>query len=277
MTILNNKFDGVNLQVHYNLGLFCFVGIDEYGKEIIELIEPEIKLDMFFYLSSNKFQTFITEKYLNIEINGTIIFANGNECLCYKFKSGQFIKIFDLNGNLIKRHNKGGYSANRFARIAEESRHSYVVRICDKIKKFVNSENLDANIIIYGSDEIVKMILDQCPYKLFDGGFLNFNSLTIKNTKHWLKILEKIQDKNYDTIYQEILENLELKPDLLDFDPLNKNQMKYYIDLDTNDMYKLNDNQIPLLSNSKYYSQLKCFQYIGVKFFKYETDLDQIN
>lgn len=37
-------------------------------------------------------------------------------------------------------------------------------------------------------------------------------------------------EKNYDSIYKEIFEYLELNPDMLDFDPANKDIMKYYIE-----------------------------------------------
>lgn len=189
----------------------------------------------------------------------------------YQFVHGQFVKIFRLNGNLIKRHNKGGYSANRFARIAEESRHIYIVRICDRLREFVNSNlsnKQEEQIWIYGSEEIVQMVLKSSQIKLIYGGFLNFNSNTISNIKYWLNIITKSQEKNYDTQYKEILEYLECNPDILDFDPANKNEMKYFIEKKTYEQNKLNkQNQIPLITNSKYYAQLHLFEYIGVKFF----------
>lgn len=202
LTILNQKFSNINLNIHYQLGIFCFVGINEYGEEIIEFIEPDVKLDLFYYSCSNKFETTLLSKYIGTKYSGTIIFANGEECLGYQFVRGEFVKIFGLNGNLVKRHNKGGYSANRFARIAEESRHLYVVRICDRLKDLiVNQEtstststlqnNEPTNNWIFGSEEIIQMILKQSPIKLSYGGFLDFNSSTISNRKYWLEFLTK--------------------------------------------------------------------------------------
>lgn len=281
LSILNQRLSNINLNTHYGLGLFCFVGINEYGDEIIELIEPDIKLDLFYYSCANKFETHITTKYIGSNIMGTIVFANGDECLGYQFEQGQFIKIFGLNGNLVKRHNKGGYSANRFARIAEESRHLYVVRICDRLNELKNeSDNRELNIHIFGSDEIVEMVVKQSPIKLTNGGFLNFNSNTIKNSKYWINILNKSVEKNYDVQYMEILEYLELNPDMLDFDPINKNTMKYYMEKKISEQTKLNSNQIPLIVSSKYYAQLMVFDYIGVKFYNYQInepdDVDNI-
>jgi hypothetical protein len=272
LTILNKRLSNVNLNTIYNLGIFCFVGINEYGEEIIEFIEPEIKLDLFYYSCANKFETDITSKYIGTNISGTIIFVNGDECLGYQFITGQFVKIFGLNGALVKRHKKGGFSANRFARIAEESRHLYVVRICDKINELVNKSEKEENIWIYGSEEIVQMVLKQCSHKLISGGFLNFNSNTIRNTKYWLDVISKSQEKNYDSIYKEILEYLELNPDMLDFDPSNKDTMKYYLEKKSTDINKLKPNQIPLMVNSKYYAQLMVFDYIGIKFYNYQIN-----
>ncbi len=194
-----------------------------------------------------------------------------------------------MNGALVKRHNKGGYSANRFARIAEESRHLYVVRICDRIRELKNNTNntnntnnidnqRELNIWIYGSEEIVGMVVKQSPVKIIDGGFLNFNSNTIANTQYWMGVLSRTLEKNYDTQYKEILEYLELNPDILDFDPANKDTMKYFMEKKLIDLNKIKPNQIPLITSSKYYAQLMVFDYIGVKFYNYQLpDDDEFN
>lgn len=280
MTILNQKFSNINLNIHYQLGIFCFVGINEYGEEIIEFIEPDVKLDLFYYSCSNKFETTLLSKYIGTKYSGTIIFANGEECIAYQFVRGEFVKIFGLNGNLVKRHNKGGYSANRFARIAEESRHLYVVRICDRLKDLVINKEISTsqndetnNNWIFGSEEIIQMILKQSQIKLSYGGFLDFNSSTISNRKYWLEFLTK--KENYDNYYKEILDYLVTDPYMLDFDPKNKNSMKYFMivnkNIQDNKSY-LEKNNIPLLQSSKYYSKLCMFEYIGVKYYNYDID-----
>ncbi len=271
LKILNQRLTSINLNTHYLLGLFCFVGINEYGEEIVEFIEPEVKIDLFYYSCSNKFETSFISQYIGINIYGTIIFANGNECLGYQFIKGDFIKIFGLNGNLVKRHNKGGYSANRFARIAEESRHLYVVRICDRLRELETKNNW-----IWGSEEIVQMILQQSPIKLNHGGFLDFNSNTISNRKYWLEFLT--QKENYDIQYKEIIDYLATNPDMLDFDPINKETMKYFIEKnEPKDFKKFKPNQISLNPSSKYYAQLVMFEYIGVKFYSYQIENDNDN
>ncbi len=205
-------------------------------------------------------------KYIGTNYSGTIIFANGDDCFGYQIKSGEFVKMFGLNGNLVKRHNKGGYSANRFARIAEESRHLYVVRICDRLRELDTENNW-----IFGSDEIVQMILKQSPIKLNHGGFLDFNSSTISNRKYWLEFL--IPKENYDSQYKEIIDYLATDPDMLDFDPGNKESMKYFILVDSKKTKLKNiQNQIPLDITSKYYPKLCMFEYIGVKYYNYQIE-----
>lgn len=277
LTILNQKFSTLNLNIHYKSGIFCYIGINEFGEEIVEFIEPDIKLDLFYYSCSNKFETSFISKYVGNNFTGTIIFVNGDDCLGYQFKSGEFIKIFGLNGNLVKRHNKGGFSANRFARIAEESRHLYIVRICNRLRELDTEINW-----IFGSDEIVQMVLKQTPIKLNNGGFLNFNSSTISNRKYWLEFLTP--KENYDSKYIEILDYLTTNPDMLDFDPKNKESMKYFIFVEKktqsneyliDNKLKNNKNKIPLDISSKYYSQLYMFEYIGVKYYNYQiNDID---
>jgi hypothetical protein len=68
----------------------------------------------------------------------------------------------------------------RIARLAEETRHIYVVKIID----YLNELDRDCKTLLYGSNEITGMILSMktllCPvsYK----GFLKFDMNTIKNT-----------------------------------------------------------------------------------------------
>lgn len=71
---------------------------------------------------------------------------------------------------------------------------------------------------------------------------------------------------------------MELDPDMLDFDPVNKNKMKYFINkLESDQIDKLEQNQIPLLTSSKYYSKLVIFKYIGVKYYNTQLFENEIN
>jgi hypothetical protein len=253
----------------YKNGLFIYVGIDEFDEEIFELIEPKVKCDIFYYNCGNKFDTHIVKKYLETH-SGSIIFANGKECIIYEHKN-EFIKKKHINANLIKRHKKGGQSQVRFGRLAEESRTHYVSYIIDHLNQITTKNNW-----IFGSDEIIGMIMERkndiyVPIK--KGGFYDFDSNSINNASHWLKYLTQIDDDKNDKIYEQILYYLDTKPDFLDFDPTNAKNMKWFITkLPLSNELLNSESNIKLISTSKYYSRLDIFDYIGVKYFNYEIE-----
>jgi len=272
LTIIQQKLVGTRT---YELGICCFVGINEYSDEICELVEPDSKITQFYYSCANKFHIEPAEKYIGTNVSGVLVFANGNECLCYQYVSGQFVKLFGINGNLTKSHKKGGFSANRFARLADESRHAYIVRIADRIRDLVNENlaietNLSDKIWIFGSEEITQMFqtywagLSQV--KIMSGGFLNFNSNTINNTQYWLDFLSKPNPNEFESYYKQIKFLLDTNPDMLDFDKSAKSEVKFFIEKNTSK--NLLQNQIPFpTSTSKFYIDLILFEYVGVKYF----------
>ncbi len=262
-----------------NLGIFIFAGIDEFGEFIYKTISPVIRCDIFVYNCSNRFDTSFVSKYM-LEIDGSIIFASGDETLIYSFdrQLGIFKKIKQINGNLIKRHKKGGQSALRFSRLAEESRQTYTTHVID----YINALN-NTNIYIFGSQEIVEMIVEKKSSKnqIINGGFIEFNSDTIKDTKRWIGLLSNKSNLNlFDNKYEEIVSLLETNPDALDFDPKNKDQMKWFVELKDSSAspveqvcLRANAKNIPWPNkSSKYWTRFNGFEYIGVKYFTYQID-----
>lgn len=240
--MLNNKIN--------TNGIIIYAGTNEYNVEILKTFTPKISLNQFYY---NCGKQFIVDRFVELfnDIKGYIIFANGDCCNIYKFESS-FIKIKSINGNLIKRQRKGGQSAVRFSRLAEESRHEYVIHVIDYLNLLRNE-----NCWIFGSNEIVKMILErkELLIKLNYGGFLDFNNDTINDTRKWLSYLNK--EEVDETKLKEIVLLLDTNIDMLDFDEKNKLEMKYYFDY----------NEIHKYKNSKDYERIKLFNYIGVKYF----------
>ena len=232
-------------------GVIVYAGVNEYNKEVFQTFVPKIKLNVFYY---NCGKTFVIDRFTNLfnDVSGNIIFANGDNCFIYEFKS-TFVKIKNINANLIKRHSKGGQSALRFSRLAEESRHSYVIYVIDYINKLCDS----GNCWIFGSGEIVKMILErgELQVNLKNGGFLDFNSDTINNTNKWLVYLKNEDVDN--TVLEEIVLYLDTNPDMLDFDPENRDEMKYFLTTDDIEKYR----------GKKNYERVSLFEYIGVKYF----------
>lgn len=267
--ILTKILENVDIKKYSN-GVFVYAGIDEYKQEILEIIEPVMKLDIFSYNCSNKFDTDIIQKYL-ISYSGSIIFVNGKECIIYEYVN-QFIKRKHINANLIKRHKKGGQSQLRFSRLADESRVHYVSYIIENLNKITTSNNW-----IFGSDEITNMLFDRkndIHIIVKKGGFVNFDINTIGNTNFWLRYLTEPDENKNDKIYEQIINYLDTNPDYLDFDPRNAENMKWFITkLELNDELLNLDKHIKLISTSKFYDRLNIFDYIGVKYFDYEIDM----
>ena len=266
--LLTKISENIDVKIYPN-GLFIYAGIDEFDKEIFELIEPNVKCDIFYYNCGNKFNTDIIKKYLET-FSGTIVFANGKECIIYEYKN-EFIKKKHIHANLIKRHKKGGQSQVRFGRLAEESRTHYVSYVIDYLNKITTKNNW-----IFGSDEIVSMIIERkneiyVPIK--KGGFYDFDSTSINNTKHWLNYLTEPDEDANNKIYEQILYYLDTSPEYLDFDPKNAKTMKYFITkLPLSNELLKSESHIKLISTSKHYLRLNIFDYIAVKYFNYELN-----
>ena len=126
--------------------------------------------------------------------------------MIYELINGEFKLKKQFDALLQKRQKKGGQSALRISRLAEETRHMYVVKIIDN----VNLLNRNFKTILFGSSEISKMILEMKTLltPIVYGGFLEFNNDTIKNVNKWIDIL--ISETNYsindfDKYYQTII------------------------------------------------------------------------
>ena len=250
-------------------GLFIFAG-QTVSNDIFEIIKPIIKLDIFIYRCEDRFDTTYIDKYMK-SYCGSIIFANGDQTLIYIFDGSKFIKFKHITANLIKRQKKGGQSAVRFARLAEESRHHYVVYVADYINKLETETNL-----ILGSNEIITMILglgNRINPKLINCGFLEFNQSTILDTAKWTELLANSNNNkiNYINVYKQMILYLDTKPDILEFDPENNN-IKYYIKKYPTKTDIMNSKYIPMpiqdsFESIKYHSRLIIFEYIGLKYY----------
>lgn len=243
-----------------NKGNFFFFGYDEYGTFVSIMLEPSIEYKGFYYSCSSTFVTDIISSYFEARY-GSIIFINGDETAIYIFNNGSFQRKPIINGNLTKRQTKGGQSALRFSRLAEQSRENYITRVIDRVNDIRYEPNYEKYTIwIFGSDEMRNMVLvdKKLQVKINDGGFLNFDERTIQCSK-WIEYLD-IKD-NYEPIYKQIEEYLNINPDILDFSPENRNnpEIKLYLGFDG----------IPIPKTGI----LSEFTYIGLKYYS-EIDLE---
>ena len=219
------------------MGLIIYCGIDEFKQEICHIEKPKICLNVFYYNCSNKFNLDVAAPYLE-SYDGCVVFASGDECFIYVYENGKFICVPGgrIQCLLQKRQKKGGQSAQRIGRLAEETRHIYITRIKDKLPR-------DKKIIVFGSKEICEM-LDVGSYM----GFIEFDADTIKDTRRWCEFLKESDNYWHDKICSYLINNV----DMLDFDPANREEMQYVMD--------------------KPYGKLSEFNYIGVKYFAYMVE-----
>lgn len=246
-----------------SMGLIVYCGIDEFEDEIVKIIVPNTEIDSFYYNCGSKFIT---------EHKGNIIFANGNCCLIYEFKNGKFIMKKQINALLQKRQRKGGQSAVRIARLAEETRHNYISKIIDHL----NMLDRNCKSVLFGSSEITTMILSMKTLipPVNYGGFLEFDLNTIKNTRKWIEYIDSKNDISNVHVnkYKLIVECLDIydKLDRLDFSIEKANEMEFCL---THNKDIPNSIPFPKI-DSEYYDRLKPFEYIGVKYFTYQDEHD---
>lgn len=250
-------------------GLIVFAGVDQYDSELMEIFDLKegIRLDIFYYNCSKKFDVEFASKFLQ-QYDGTIVFANGNECMIYAFEGGSFQRTKHITANLQKRQRKGGMSSLRIARLAEESRHGYVVHVVDHLNLVQTKNNW-----LFGSEEIVCMILRNKALltKMKNGGFLEFNGHTIKDQKKYLSYLQDNEASSAaDLVLKDIQYYLDTNPDMLDFDIDNRENMKHYLLRDPSAFDLQSSKYVALPVSSRYYARLRVFPYIGVKYFTHD-------
>ena len=253
-------------------GLFIFSGIADSGEEIFEVLEPSLQSKMFYYNCGNKFITDIFDSYYD-EYNGSIIFASGDECIIYKFNAGVFEQHMRFDSRIGKKHSKGGQSALRFSRIADNEREKYIITLIELINKLSKQGNW-----IFGSQDIIDDIYqrkNQIVVNLNNGGFLNFDKTTINDTRRFIQYMKN--EEVYDNLFAKTLELFETAPDLLEFNPQmleNIEQFEYVIISPEHPLYNalnLHPKVIKLEQSSKFYGKLKQFVCLGKYYFDKQT------
>jgi hypothetical protein len=262
-------------------GVIIFAGIDEYDSEVFWALEPRRKFTGMVYDCSSKFQVDSLREYLEDSgQSGTIIFASGQETLIYDWNSSEFKRTARIDGLLINRKKVGGYSANRYARLAEESRTGYVTRVIDSLRIFGGSVGESSRIRqchLFGSSEICEMILESTSsissVSVTYYGFLEFDIKTIGQTGRWLEYLQA-PNPSVQRI-RTIIECLNSDIDRLDFGIDQRDTMEYYLinpgHPDLPPGLESSTKRTDLLREMPEFAQLRGFAYIGVKYYSAQT------
>lgn len=247
-------------------GLFIFVGINNCENEIFLMLEPNLISKIFYYNCGNKFITDFMYDYFD-DYEGTIIFANGELCIIYKYVNGKFEMWNIFESRICSKHNKGGSSSARFGRIADNIREKYTITIIENINKLSKKSNY-----IFGSKDIIDDIFERkniITVELNNGGFVDFDKKTINDTNRWIQYMKN--DILYDDIIEKTILLIDKGSNLLNFelnmtDKDNIENYEYIILCPNHPNYDNFENTekiIKLQKASKFYGKIKNFVCIG--------------
>lgn len=257
-------------------GLLIFAGIDNVGKSIFEMIEPRNPIHQFYYSCGKKFET---DRFMDLfeeKPEGFVVFMSGSEALIYQFCSGKFKKVKTISANLINRQRKGGQSAVRFDRLAEASRHDYIVHLTEHLNRLI----VDPKSInwVFGGEELKKMLLAFAPLKpkfLTESLYHSFNLDTIHD-RYFANLMVN-RDDDYLKAVDYAVELIQKDPDMLLFseEEIRENQQNVEWLLSIQQPIDTLQEQFPdiqniyrLQINHKSYGKLQGFNVIAKLFYK---------
>jgi peptide chain release factor subunit 1 len=156
----------MKLKLYHRLpdnGLIIYVGTigTEKGERKIAVdFEPFKPINRSIYHCGSKFRTEILDELLeNDDVYGFIV-VDGNGSYFGSLSGNSVVELASFIVNLPKKHNKGGQSAIRFARLREEKRHNYVRKVAEaSIATFIVDNKVNVSgIILAGSAEFKEVL-----------------------------------------------------------------------------------------------------------------------
>lgn len=141
------------------LVVFCGVILLEDGKTekkiTIDLI-PFRPINVFTYRCQSSFETEPLNELLEDDDKFGFIIVDGNGVLFATLQGNNKEIHQRLPVQLPKKHGRGGQSANRFARLREEKRHTYTVKVCEMATTYFiqNDRPTVRGIVLAGSANI---------------------------------------------------------------------------------------------------------------------------
>jgi len=255
------------------MGYLIFVGIDNTGNEIVQIMEPPYPVISFHYTCA---RTFVVEPFLDLykkKQSCAVVFVSGTDFLLFEYE-GIWKRSKKATWHRVKRHHMGGSSSKRFERLADENLMGLIKRFAELINECSNSET----VYLFGSRH-VKELLIKCPVltvpvKPIDM-FHEFDADTIKD-KFFTELAERATDHDQQT--KEIVElmtsdmllfslkEILLWKDLVKYVCIIKPERETEIILDSLPSYVLE-------YSSRYYAQLKDFTIIAVLRYPISPDI----
>lgn len=147
------------------LCIFCGVILMEDGKTekkiTIDLI-PFRPINVFTYRCQSSFETEPLNALLEDDDKFGFIIVDGNGVLFATLQGNNREILQRLPVQLPKKHGRGGQSANRFARLREEKRHAYTVKVCEMAAQyFLENDRPNVRGIVMAGSANIKEVVQQ--------------------------------------------------------------------------------------------------------------------
>lgn len=132
-------------------GLVLFVGTLDNDRKITFDLEPPIPINTSFYRCDNQFHTESLRSMLDDNEKYGFIIVDGNGCIFATLAGNVKSIINKIEADLPKKHNKGGQSALRFARLRDEKRHNYLRKVTEvAVQCFITNDQVNVKGLIFG-------------------------------------------------------------------------------------------------------------------------------
>lgn len=268
LKILIEKVKNVKNFREIKNGLCCYVGITSQNNEVCEILETSVVCNKFVYNCGSKFILF-PELFENNTNSSNLIVITGDITLIYSVVSDTFTIKKKINGNLIKRQKKGGQSSVRFSRLAEESRHAYIVKILDSLNSsdslknnyVMGSAELRDDLVDYSNKQGYRMCKLEFKTSTYDEKFVSANK---KEINQQIQKYEKQTNNSNDLKIQQVIELIEKNPDYLLFgDEIIPTECEFIISIEKTWI----KGDVLISDDNKYYARLKDYLRIGKKYF----------
>lgn len=144
-------------------GLCLFSGVcltpDGKSKTVNLFVEPLKPVEQY-YRCDKTFHTEALLDQLNDDKKYGFMIVTGEGTLYSMIQGNQKDTLAKFVVDLPKKHNKGGQSSVRFARLREEARHNYVRKVCENANRIFikNNEVNCSGIIIAGMADFKRLV-----------------------------------------------------------------------------------------------------------------------
>ena len=205
------------------------------GEGVLKVIEPPLPIKRNYYRCDSKFHLDSFYHLFELHNKYIILIVTTKNGFIYLNEGTLSKKVMQLKINLPSSSRRGGYSANRYARIRDEKRLLHTNKILEFLIKFSSDNNLP-NLICFGYSDFYSEIVDQIKKT-------NINiikHITMENIIDIRSISNDVEKYIRDYEMSENLRNCEYLIQQINIDPdkfiFGLHEMKYY---DSQNMIKI--------------------------------------